>query len=77
MTAPTAIELAAAIRSGERTAADVVDAYLAIIDEQEPAVHAFNVVTADRARAAATEVDRAIAAGEPVGTLISSGGAGA
>jgi aspartyl-tRNA(Asn)/glutamyl-tRNA(Gln) amidotransferase subunit A len=69
VTAPTAIELAAAIRSGERTAADVVDAYLAIIDEQEPAVHAFNVVTADRARAAATEVDRAIAAGEPVGPL--------
>ncbi|HWJ62566.1 MAG TPA: Asp-tRNA(Asn)/Glu-tRNA(Gln) amidotransferase subunit GatA [Acidimicrobiales bacterium] len=70
MTAPsTAIELAAAIRSGERSAADVVEAHLAAIEASEPSIHAFNTVTADQARAAAADVDRAIAAGEPVGPL--------
>ena len=67
--AASAIELAAAIRSGERSAADVVDAHLAAIDASEPTIHAFNTVTADRARTAAAEVDRAVAAGEPVGPL--------
>jgi len=66
---PTAIELAASIRSGERSAADVVEAHLGAIEASEPSIHAFNTVTADQARAAAAEVDRAIAAGEPVGPL--------
>jgi aspartyl-tRNA(Asn)/glutamyl-tRNA(Gln) amidotransferase subunit A len=67
--AGTALEIAAAIRSGERTAVDVIDAHLAVIEAAEPTIHAFNTVTADEARAAAAEVDRAIAAGEAVGPL--------
>ncbi len=65
----TAIELAAAIRGGSTTAAEVVDAHLAAIEATEPTIHAFNVVTAEEARVAAARVDQAIAAGEPVGPL--------
>jgi aspartyl-tRNA(Asn)/glutamyl-tRNA(Gln) amidotransferase subunit A len=67
--APNAIGLAAAIRRGECSAAEVVDEHLAAIEAAEGDIHAFNVVTADRARVAAAEVDRAIAAGEAVGPL--------
>lgn len=65
----TALGLAAAIRAGERTAVDVVEAHLAAIDAAEPAIHAFNTVTADAARAAAAAVDADLAAGRPVGPL--------
>ena len=65
----TALELAAAIRGGSTSAAEVVEAHLAAIEADESTIHAFNVVTADAARAAAAEVDRALAAGEPVGPL--------
>ena len=66
---PTAVALAAAVRSGERRALDVVDEHLARIAEREGELHAFNLVLADQARAAAGEIDRRVAAGEDPGPL--------
>ncbi|MEO6988349.1 MAG: Asp-tRNA(Asn)/Glu-tRNA(Gln) amidotransferase subunit GatA [Aquihabitans sp.] len=68
-TAESAIDIAAAIRAGGRSAVEVTEAHLARITEHEPTIHAFNEVTAESALAAAAEIDRAIAAGEPVGPL--------
>ena len=45
-------------RAGERSAREVVDAHLSRIAEAEDDVHAFNLVLADQARAAADELDR-------------------
>jgi aspartyl-tRNA(Asn)/glutamyl-tRNA(Gln) amidotransferase subunit A len=67
--AGTALGIAAAVRAGERSAVEVVDAHLAAIDAREADVHAFNEVTAERARAAAADVDRRVAAGEDPGPL--------
>ena len=69
MTARTAVAIAADIRSGARTAAQVVDEHLAAIEASEPSIHAFNTVTADAARVAAAGVDADLAAGRPVGPL--------
>lgn len=68
-TADTAVAIAAAVRSGQRSARDVVDAHLATIEAGEHEVHAFNVVLADRARAAADEIDRRVAAADDPGPL--------
>ena len=68
-TPETALALAAAVRSGERSARDVVDAHLAVIEAREGEIHAFNLVTAEAARAAADDVDRRVAAGEDPGPL--------
>jgi aspartyl-tRNA(Asn)/glutamyl-tRNA(Gln) amidotransferase subunit A len=65
----TALALSAAIRAGERSAVDVLDAHLARIEAAEGDVHAFNTVTVDRARAAAEAVDRRVADGEDPGVL--------
>jgi len=65
----TAIELAAAVRSGTRTAVDVLDEHLAAIEATELQIHAFNLVTAAEARAAAEQVDRTVAAGDDPGPL--------
>jgi aspartyl-tRNA(Asn)/glutamyl-tRNA(Gln) amidotransferase subunit A len=65
----SAASIAAAVRSGARSAVDVVDEHLARIEAHEADVHAFNLVTADQARAQAAEVDRRIAAGHDVGPL--------
>ena len=61
--------LAAAVRSGERSARSVVEDHLATIRSGEPEIHAFNLVLADEALAAADEVDRRVAAGEDPGPL--------
>ena len=61
--------IAAAVRAGDRSAVDVVDEHLARIEADEPTISAFNLVTAEAARAAAAEVDRRVAAGEEVGPL--------
>ncbi|MEM7272395.1 MAG: Asp-tRNA(Asn)/Glu-tRNA(Gln) amidotransferase subunit GatA [Actinomycetota bacterium] len=66
---PTAVEVAAAVRSGDRTAAEVLDEHLARIDASDADVHAFNTVTADAARARAAEIDRAVAGGQDPGPL--------
>jgi aspartyl-tRNA(Asn)/glutamyl-tRNA(Gln) amidotransferase subunit A len=65
----TALEIAAAVRSGERSAREVVEEHLARIEAREPELHAFNLVTADEALAAADAVDRAVAAGQDPGPL--------
>ena len=64
-----AIDLAADVRAGRRRAVDVVDEHLARIAEREREVHAFNLVLADEARAAAADIDRRVAAGEDPGPL--------
>src|SRR5205823_1558659 len=61
-------ELAAAVRTGRRRARDVVDEHLAAIEAREADVHAFNLVLADEARAAADEVDRRVAGGSSGGS---------
>ncbi len=73
MTDPTdlreATAIAAAVRAGEVRARDVVDAHLDRIAAHEADVHAFNLVLADDARAAADRVDARVAAGEDPGPL--------
>jgi aspartyl-tRNA(Asn)/glutamyl-tRNA(Gln) amidotransferase subunit A len=65
----SALQIAAAVRAGERSAVDVVEEHLARIAERDGAIHAFNVVLADEARAAAADIDRRVAAGEDPGPL--------
>jgi aspartyl-tRNA(Asn)/glutamyl-tRNA(Gln) amidotransferase subunit A len=65
----TVAEISAGVRSGELSALAVVDEHLAAIDGREGEVHAFNLVTADAARAAAAAVDAAVAAGRDPGPL--------
>ncbi len=65
----TALATAAAVRSGERSAREVVDEALAAIEAGDDDIHAFNLVTADAARAAADAVDRRVADGRDPGPL--------
>jgi len=65
----TAVELAAAVRTGERSARDVVEEHLAVIEEREPELHAFNEVLAAEARSAAGAVDAAVGRGDDPGPL--------
>ena len=64
-----AAELAAAVASGETSAAEVTRAHLDRIAAVDDRVHAFLHVDTDGALAAADAVDRARAAGEPLGPL--------
>ena len=61
-------ELAAAVREG-RSAVDVLDDHLAEIDARDGELHAFLHVDRDGARAAASSVDDAVAAGRDPGPL--------
>jgi aspartyl-tRNA(Asn)/glutamyl-tRNA(Gln) amidotransferase subunit A len=65
----SALEIAAAVRAGERRAADVVEEHLARIGERDGELHAFNLVLADEARAAAAAIDDRVLAGEDPGRL--------
>jgi aspartyl-tRNA(Asn)/glutamyl-tRNA(Gln) amidotransferase subunit A len=65
----SALETAAAVRSGATTARQVVEGHLAAIAAREPELHAFNTVLADEARAEADAIDRRVAAGEDPGPL--------
>jgi len=65
----TIVDLVAGVRAGVRTAASVLDDHLAVIAEREDEVHAFNLVLADEARAAAEGVDAAVADGRDPGPL--------
>ena len=67
--AVTALDIAAAVRAGARSARQVVDDSLAAIGAGDGEVHAFNRVLAEEARAAADAVDRRVAAGEDPGPL--------
>jgi aspartyl-tRNA(Asn)/glutamyl-tRNA(Gln) amidotransferase subunit A len=66
---PTASSIAAAVRSGARTAREVVEEHLAAIDAREGELHAFNTVLRDEAAAAADDIDAAVAAGRDPGPL--------
>ncbi len=65
----TALGIAAAVAAGERSARSVLEEHLDRIAEQEPKIGAFNCVMADEARAAASEIDAAVARGERPGPL--------
>ncbi len=65
----TALALAAAVQSGERRAAAVVEEHLDRIAERDGEIGAFNLVLAAEARADAARIDSALARGEPVGPL--------
>lgn len=65
----TAAGIAAAIRSGERKARDVVEATLADITARNARTNSFTEVTASRARAEADTVDATVAAGRDPGPL--------
>jgi aspartyl-tRNA(Asn)/glutamyl-tRNA(Gln) amidotransferase subunit A len=69
VSATTALDLAAAVRAGERSAVDVLEQHLDAIAARESEIHAFNEVTEDHARAAATAVDRLVADGGDPGPL--------
>ena len=64
-----AVDIARAVAAGEESAAEITRAHLARIEAHEADVHAFNVVTAEAAVERAEAIDRAVAAGEPVGPL--------
>jgi aspartyl-tRNA(Asn)/glutamyl-tRNA(Gln) amidotransferase subunit A len=65
----SASDIARAVTARQTTALDVVEAALARIERQNPALNAFTDITADRARAKARALDGAITKGETVGPL--------
>ncbi|MCU1672178.1 MAG: amiB [Frankiales bacterium] len=65
----TALEQAAAVRSGETSSADLVDHYATRIAEHDGQIGAFVTLTVDQARQQAAEADRAVAAGEDLPPL--------
>jgi aspartyl-tRNA(Asn)/glutamyl-tRNA(Gln) amidotransferase subunit A len=65
----TAIDLAAAVRSGSRSARSVVEESLAKIADGDAEIHAFLEVLEERAISRADEVDRAVASGSDPGPL--------
>ena len=65
----TAVEVAASVRGGRVTARRVVEEHLERIATRDGALHAFNEVTADAARAAADAVDATAGSGRDPGSL--------
>jgi aspartyl-tRNA(Asn)/glutamyl-tRNA(Gln) amidotransferase subunit A len=64
-----ALELAAAVRSGERSALSVVEDHLGAIEALDGELHAYLTVLADAARAQASAVDATVSAGGDPGPL--------
>jgi len=65
----TAVDVAASVAAGKLTASAVLEENLAAIDAREREVHAFNLVTAERARERAGQIDADVKAGRKVGRL--------
>jgi len=65
----TVVDIAAAVANGSLSAVAVLEENLAAIAAREPEVHAFNLVTTDRARERATQIDADVQAGKKVGRL--------
>ena len=65
----SALDQAAAVRSRQTSAADLVEHYAGRIAEHDSAVGAFVTLTLDAARAQATAADQAVADGEPLPPL--------
>jgi amidase len=63
------MQLAAAIRAGDMSAVEVLEAHLAQIDKYNPALNAVVTLDAARARERAREADEALARGEVWGPL--------
>lgn len=66
---PSATSLAAEVRTGSRTARDLVEETIATIDAHDGAYHTFLALMPDEAVAAADAVDAAVAAGNDPGPL--------
>ena len=64
-----AIEIAEKVSSGEISARSVVEQHIEIINDIEPDVNAFNLLTAEKALIDADEIDSKIASGETLGPL--------
>ncbi|MHC4845331.1 MAG: amidase [Planctomycetota bacterium] len=64
-----ATDLAAAVANRDVSPVEVVDAFLARIDERNPALNAYVTLLADRARAAARRAEAAVLAGDVLGPL--------
>ena len=62
----TVVDIAAAVANGSLSAVAVLEENLAAIAARESEVHAFNLVTADRARERATQIDADVQAGKKV-----------
>ncbi|HEV7863698.1 MAG TPA: amidase, partial [Acidimicrobiia bacterium] len=65
----TAAELAALVRAGDVSAAEVTDAHLQRIEALDGEIRSFLCVASDTARAAAAKVDAARARGDELGPL--------
>src|SRR5437868_11266413 len=62
----SALALAAALRTRELSAVELLDACLAAVDERNPQLNAITWRNDEQARAAAADADRRLAAGEKV-----------
>ena len=69
MTHRTVVDIASQVSSGSLSAAKVLEENLSAIDAREKEIHAFNLVTADRARERAAQIDADVKAGKKVGRL--------
>lgn len=67
-THPTALQVAAAIRSGEVSPSEVLDEYLGRVDRLDPQLNAFSLRDDERARADARAADDAVVAARRDGT---------
>ena len=65
----SATDIAAAVRAGEVSALEVVEAHLAHIHQHNPSLNAIVTLDEEGARAAARAADEARARGEPLGPL--------
>jgi len=65
----TVVDIAAGVSTGALSASAVLEENLTAIDSREKEIHAFNVVTADRARERAAQIDADVKAGKKVGRL--------
>jgi aspartyl-tRNA(Asn)/glutamyl-tRNA(Gln) amidotransferase subunit A len=65
----SATAIAAAVAAGEQSARSILDAHVARVDQTESEIHAFNHIMREQAMASADEIDRRVAAGEPVGPM--------
>jgi aspartyl-tRNA(Asn)/glutamyl-tRNA(Gln) amidotransferase subunit A len=65
----TVVDIAAGVSSGTLSASAVLEENLAAIGSREKEIHAFNLVTAERARERAAQIDADVKAGKKVGRL--------
>ena len=69
MTRRTVVDIATQVAAGSLSASTVLEENLAAITAREGEIHAFNLVTADRARERAAHIDADVKAGKKVGRL--------